>query len=160
FHRSAHRPSRRGAHCRRRRSQLAIGLPDEECGLSSRIDVPQSLPYGRLVMIANVAWRRCALNGIGLLVAALIATAAQNVTAQPGYYAGKTVRIVVGSSAGGGYDTYARAMAPFLAEHLPGKPTVVVQNMPGGGGLTSVMFLDANAPKDGTVITLFNAGVT
>jgi tripartite-type tricarboxylate transporter receptor subunit TctC len=111
-------------------------------------------------MTANVAWRRrCALNGISLLVTTLITTASQNVTAQPGFYAGKTVRIVVGSSAGGGYDTYARAIAPFLAEHLPGKPTVVVQNMPGGGGLTSVLFLDANAPRDGTVITLFNAGV-
>jgi tripartite-type tricarboxylate transporter receptor subunit TctC len=82
-----------------------------------------------------------------------------SVQAQSGSYAGKTVRIIVGSSAGGGYDTYARAMAPFLAEHLPGKPTVVVQNMPGGGGVTSVLYLDANAPKDGTAITLFNTGV-
>ena len=41
----------------------------------------------------------------------------------------------------------------------PGKPTVVVQNMPGGGGWTSVAYLDANAPKDGTVITLFNPGI-
>jgi tripartite-type tricarboxylate transporter receptor subunit TctC len=92
------------------------------------------------------------------MVAALVA-AAGTADAQPGYYAGKTVRIVVGSSAGGGYDTYARAIAPILSEHLPGKPDVIVQNMPGGGGVTSVMHLDANAPKDGTVITLFNAGV-
>ena len=92
-------------------------------------------------------------------LAALVATAPQDAIAQSGYYAGKTVRIIVGASAGGGYDIYARALAPFLAEHLPGKPTVVVQNMPGGGGMTSVLYLDANAPKDGTVITLFNAGV-
>ena len=110
-------------------------------------------------MTASVSWRRRsgALNVIAL-AAAMMASAPESATAQSGYYAGKTVRIVVGSSAGGGYDTYARAIAPILAEHLPGKPTVVVQNMPGGGGLTAVLHLDANAPKDGTVISLFNAG--
>ena len=112
-------------------------------------------------MTVNIAWRRrsSALNVMGLLAVTVIATASGSATAQSEFYAGKTVRIVVGSSAGGGYDTYARAIAPFLAEHLPGKPTVVVQNMPGGGGLTSVLFLNASAPKDGTVISLFNAGV-
>jgi tripartite-type tricarboxylate transporter receptor subunit TctC len=79
--------------------------------------------------------------------------------AQTPFYAGKTVTIVVGASAGGGYDIYARAIAPYLSQHLAGNPKVVVQNMPGGGGLTSVKYLDASAPKDGTVITLFNAGV-
>src|SRR5690349_9611147 len=96
---------------------------------------------------------------IGLSIA-LLAIVPHTTKAQSGFYPGKTFRIIVGSSAGGGYDTYARAIAPFLAEHLPGKPTVIVQNMPGGGGMTSVLYLDANAPKDGTVMTLFNAGVT
>ena len=102
--------------------------------------------------------RNIAYRVFGLLAAVAIAAGADSARAQSGFYAGKTVRIVVASSPGGGYDTYARAIAPFLAEHLPGKPTVVVQNMPGGGGLTAVLFLDASAPKDGTVITLFNAG--
>jgi tripartite-type tricarboxylate transporter receptor subunit TctC len=92
-------------------------------------------------------------------VVALLAASPDTAIAQTGYYAGKTVRIVVGSSAGGGYDTYARAIAPFLGEHLPGKPTVVVQNMPGGGGMTSVLHLDAGAPRDGTAVALFNAGI-
>jgi tripartite-type tricarboxylate transporter receptor subunit TctC len=96
---------------------------------------------------------------IPALAIALIVALPENATAQSGYYAGKTVRIVVGASAGGGYDTYARAIVPILGEHLPGKPNIVVQNMPGGGGMTSVLYLDANAPKDGTVIALFNAGV-
>jgi tripartite-type tricarboxylate transporter receptor subunit TctC len=96
---------------------------------------------------------------LSALAIALAAAGANDATAQSGYYAGKTVRIVVGSSAGGGYDTYARAIAPFLGEHLPGKPTVVVQNMPGGGGMTSVLHLDAGAPRDGTAIALFNAGI-
>ncbi len=96
---------------------------------------------------------------IPLATAAIALLASQHAAAQSDYYAGKTVRIVVGASAGGGYDTYARAIAPIFGEHLPGKPNVVVQNMPGGGGFTSVLHLDANAPKDGTVVTLFNAGV-
>jgi len=104
---------------------------------------------------------RSSLNvaALSALAIALAAAGANDATAQSGFYAGKTVRIVVGSSAGGGYDTYARAIAPFLGEHLPGKPTVVVQNMPGGGGMTSVLHLDAGAPRDGTAIALFNAGI-
>jgi tripartite-type tricarboxylate transporter receptor subunit TctC len=106
----------------------------------------------------NLLYRRSiAAPAFGML-AALVATVSDRASAEQGFYAGKTVRIVVGSSAGGGYDTYARAIAPFLAEHLPGKPTVIVQNMPGGGGMNAVIHLDANAAKDGTVISLFNAG--
>jgi tripartite-type tricarboxylate transporter receptor subunit TctC len=99
------------------------------------------------------------LGAFGALTVVGLAMASGNAAAQSDFYAGKTVRIIVGSSAGGGYDTYARAIAPVFAEHLRGKPSVVVQNMPGGGGMTSVLYLDASAPKDGTVITLFNAGV-
>ena len=113
-------------------------------------------------MTANIPYRRLRSASVACaaLLAVLAVAAPKSATAQSGFYAGKTFRIVVGSSAGGGYDTYARAIAPFFAEHLPGKPTVIVQNMPGGGGVTSVLYLDANAPKDGTVITLFNSGVT
>ncbi len=85
--------------------------------------------------------------------------AAAPVSAQPDFYAGKRITITVGTSAGGGYDQYARAIAPFLSEHIPGKPAVIVQNMPGAGSLTSVLYLDGAAPKDGTAITLFNAGI-
>jgi tripartite-type tricarboxylate transporter receptor subunit TctC len=95
----------------------------------------------------------------GAVVAVSLVAQAQLARAQSDFYAGKTVRLVVGASAGGGYDLYARAIAPFLSEHLPGKPNVIVQNMPGAGGLTSVLHLDGNAPKDGTVITTFNSGV-
>jgi hypothetical protein len=51
--------------------------------------------------------------------------------AQDDFYRGKTVRIVVGYSAGGGFDTYSRAIARHLAKHIPGKPAVIVENMPG-----------------------------
>src|SRR5262249_44192048 len=56
---------------------------------------------------------------------------------QEPFYAGKTLRIVVGTSAGGGFDTYARAIGRHLGKHLPGHPTVIVDNMPGAGGLVA-----------------------
>jgi tripartite-type tricarboxylate transporter receptor subunit TctC len=75
------------------------------------------------------------------------------------FYKGKTFTIVVGFSPAGGYDTYARVLARYLGNHIPGKPTVIVQNMPGAGSLTSVRYLDLTAPKDGTVMTIFNPGL-
>ena len=75
------------------------------------------------------------------------------------FYNGKTVRIVVGFSPGGGYDQYARLLARYFGRHIPGNPTVIVQNMPGSASLKSVQYLDAGAPADGTVITTFNPGL-
>jgi len=75
------------------------------------------------------------------------------------FYSGKTVRIVVGFSAGGGYDQYARLLARHYSRHIPGNPSVIVQNMPGSASLKSVQYLDAGAPTDGTLITTFNPGL-
>ena len=61
--------------------------------------------------------------------------------------------------AGGGYDIYARLLARHIGRHIPGNPNVIVQNMPGAATMTSVRHLDANAPKDGTVITTFDPGL-
>jgi tripartite-type tricarboxylate transporter receptor subunit TctC len=85
--------------------------------------------------------------------------AAQPAISQDGFYKGKTVTIVVGYSAGGGYDQYARLLARHLGAHIPGNPTVIVQNMPGAASMTSVRYLDATAPKDGTIITTFDPGL-
>jgi tripartite-type tricarboxylate transporter receptor subunit TctC len=76
-----------------------------------------------------------------------------------GFYSGKTLRIVVGFSAGGGYDQYARLLARHIGRHIPGNPAVVVQNMPGSASLKSVQYLDAGAPADGTLFTTFNPGL-
>ena len=95
----------------------------------------------------------------GAMVAVSLLACSGPSKAQPNFYANKTVSLVVGASVGGGYDVYARAFAPFLSAHIPGKPNVVVKNMPGAGGLASVLHLDAGAPRDGTVITTFNSGV-
>lgn len=68
------------------------------------------------------------------------------------FYKGKTVTMIIPSSASGGYDTYARLLTRHLGQHLPGKPDVVPQNMPGAGGKIAIAYLANAAPKDGTAI--------
>lgn len=68
------------------------------------------------------------------------------------FFAGKTVRLVVSSSPGGGYDTYARVISRHLGTLIPGEPDVIVQNMPGAGGIKAGNYLYQVAEKDGTVI--------
>jgi tripartite-type tricarboxylate transporter receptor subunit TctC len=68
------------------------------------------------------------------------------------FFRGKTVNILVGYEAGGGYDLYARALAQFLGRHIPGQPTVIVQNLPGAGGLRAARSLAGVAPRDGTAL--------
>lgn len=71
-------------------------------------------------------------------------------------YQGKEVRLLVGYAAGGGYDAYARAISRVLGRHLPGNPTVIVQNMPGADGLSLANHMAQRAPRDGTVIAITN----
>jgi tripartite-type tricarboxylate transporter receptor subunit TctC len=73
-------------------------------------------------------------------------------------YKGKTVTIVVGTTAGGGYDTYARLLGRHLGKHLPGEPTVIVTNMPGAGSNVAAAYVARAAPKDGTYIAAPDAG--
>jgi tripartite-type tricarboxylate transporter receptor subunit TctC len=75
------------------------------------------------------------------------------------FYAGKTLTILVGFSAGGGFDTNARALARHIGRHIPGAPNVVVVNMPGAASVTSILYLDNKAPEDGTFIDTFNFGL-
>jgi tripartite-type tricarboxylate transporter receptor subunit TctC len=74
------------------------------------------------------------------------------------FYRGKTLTIVVGFTPGGGFDVNARVLARHMPRHIPGNPTIVIQNMPGASGLNSVYSLERNAPRDGTVIDTFNFG--
>ncbi|MBI4322627.1 MAG: hypothetical protein HY675_29400 [Chloroflexi bacterium] len=75
------------------------------------------------------------------------------------FYRGKTVKIIVGTSAGGGYDTYSRLIARFIGKFIPGNPNMIVENMPGGGTLVATNFVYKAAPKDGTVIINFSGGL-
>lgn len=68
------------------------------------------------------------------------------------FYRGKTVRVVVGYGAGGGYDTYSRLIARYIAKYVPGNPTVIVENMPGAGSKLAYSQIYNALPKDGTVI--------
>ena len=98
----------------------------------------------------------CALCGCLAIWIGLVAPGrAQSET----FYAGKTITIIVGFSAGGGYDAYDRGLARHMSKYIPGNPTVIVQNMPGAGSLTAVRSLDLTQPKDGTVMLTFNPGL-
>jgi len=76
--------------------------------------------------------------------------------AQPSPYAGKTVTIIVGYKAGGGYDATARLLARHLPKHIPGKPTVIVQNMPGANSMIAANHVYNVAKPDGLTIGTFN----
>jgi tripartite-type tricarboxylate transporter receptor subunit TctC len=68
------------------------------------------------------------------------------------FYKGKTIQFIVGGSAGGGYDTYTRLIARHFPQYVPGKPSTIVQNMPGAGMLIAANYVFNSAPRDGTVI--------
>ena len=72
------------------------------------------------------------------------------------FYDGKTIRIVVGFAAGGGFDTYARAIGRHLGKHLPGQPSIIVENMPGAGSLIAANQLYKVAKPDGLTLAHFN----
>jgi tripartite-type tricarboxylate transporter receptor subunit TctC len=91
-----------------------------------------------------------------LAAAALAAPAA---AAEPDFYTGKAIQLLIGFSAGGGYDIYARTLARHMGRHIPGNPRLVPQNMPGAGSLKAANYLYNVAPKDGTAIAAFAPGV-
>jgi tripartite-type tricarboxylate transporter receptor subunit TctC len=90
------------------------------------------------------------------LLACLFALRAQADPAAD-FYKGATVTMVVSTSAGGGYDTLARAIARQLGQHIPGHPTIVVRNMPGAGGIIATNYLYSAAPRDGSVLGLIQS---
>jgi len=84
-----------------------------------------------------------------LFISAISPAAAQS----PGqFYQGKTVNLYIGYGPGGGYDIYGRVVARFLGHHIPGKPSVVPQNMPGAGSIRAANYVYHVAPKDGTAL--------
>jgi tripartite-type tricarboxylate transporter receptor subunit TctC len=75
------------------------------------------------------------------------------------FYAGKTINLIVGEPPGGGSDAYARLLSRHLAKHVAGAPAIIVQNMPGGGTLKAVVYVNTTAPTDGTVMATFSSAL-
>jgi len=75
------------------------------------------------------------------------------------FYAGKTIDMIIGYAPGGGYDQYARLVARFLPEFIPGNPEIIARNMPGGGTRTAASYIYNVAPQDGTILGTFDQGL-
>src|SRR6266446_7052666 len=108
-----------------RRRNCTMGLPAENSRLSSAPWMGALLALGALLVLPRPA------------------------TAQPGadFYKGKTINLLIGVNVGGSYDRDARLVARYLGSHIPGNPTIVPQNMIGGGGIVMANYLQAIAPK-------------
>src|SRR5678815_1272383 len=75
------------------------------------------------------------------------------------FYKGKAIRVIVGGSPGGGFDIYTRAMARHMGKHIPGNPTLVVENMTGAGTMIAAKYLHSNAKPDGLSFGIFNGAL-
>lgn len=93
--------------------------------------------------------------GIWLASVALLAPAG----AQETFYKGKTIRLIVGLSAGGGYDVYSRTIARRMGKHIPGNPAIVVENMTGAGSILAANHVYKVARPDGLTIGHFLGGL-
>jgi tripartite-type tricarboxylate transporter receptor subunit TctC len=102
---------------------------------------------------------RYRLQLFGIAIASLLFGSAAGADPIADFYKDKQISWILSADAGGGYSTYAHAFAPFFSEHIPGKPKVVVQNMPGAGGIRAMNYLMSVAPKDGTTIGLVHSSV-
>jgi tripartite-type tricarboxylate transporter receptor subunit TctC len=98
------------------------------------------------------------MNWISTL-AFLIISLSSTLHAQTPYYQGKTLRLIVSSTAGSNYDLYGRLIAQYIGKHIPGKPEVLVQNMPGGGNIIGANYVYAVAKPDGLTFGTVNAAL-
>ncbi len=111
------------------------------------------------ILLVTVTWLTLMLSNAGFSVLAqrrapVVSVAyAQN----PPFYQGKTIRIIVGSDSGGLYDLWARLLAKHMPKHIPGNPNMIVQNMPGAGGLAATNYLYGLTKSDGLTLGMFQA---
>jgi tripartite-type tricarboxylate transporter receptor subunit TctC len=111
-----------------------------------------SFPLHRRHLIATARWGAALL---GLTISGAVLIAARPAAAQADFYKGKTVEIIISTGVTGGLDANARVVARHLGNHLPGHPTIVPKNMPGGGHIRAANYVFGQAPKDGTTIGTF-----
>lgn len=103
-------------------------------------------------MLTKVYWLIVAITGFAFIPPAAHATTHE-------FYKGKTVRIIVGFAAGGGFDTYSRTIARHMGKHIPGNPSIVVENMTGAGSLIAANHVYNVARPDGLTIGHFIGGL-
>ena len=75
------------------------------------------------------------------------------------FYTGKQIRFIIRSGVGGGYDQYSRLLGRHIGKHIPGQPSVIPINMPGGGGIRAANYVAKIAPQDGTILTIVSQGL-
>jgi hypothetical protein len=88
------------------------------------------------------------------VLAGVVGIASPASSAEPISFEGKSIRLIIPSTPGGGTDTAARLVGRFLSKYLPGNPTITAQNMPGGGGVTSLNYLAQQAKPDGLTMVV------
>ena len=96
---------------------------------------------------------------LALISFALFCLASLPSAAAEEFYRGKTLRFIVGYAPGGGYDTYTRAVARYIGRHIPGNPSIVVENMEGAGSLLAANYMFNKAEPDGLTVGNFNSGM-
>jgi tripartite-type tricarboxylate transporter receptor subunit TctC len=104
--------------------------------------------------------RRRVLAGVAIIVLAGSMTSAAGAQSAEEFFRGKRdLNLVTSSAVGGGYDSYSRLLAHHMSKYLPGNPTIVVQNMLGGGGIRAANYIYNLAPRDGTTFALIDRGM-
>jgi hypothetical protein len=125
--------------------------------IRSRLEPEQGIMPGRAVHRRGTRGRALAAIPVGLLTQFAVSGASGAEDAKA-FYAGKSLKLIVGLPPGGGADAYARLVQRHLSRHIPGSPAIVTQNMPGAGTLRSVMALNSS-PDDGTVMAHFSSAL-
>src|SRR5213593_1297113 len=100
---------------------------------------------------------RCDLRiaGAALWALAFISSSPAAADSVADFYHGKTISLYVSFPPGGGYDIYARVLAPHFTRHIPGNPAIVIKNMEGGSGVRAASYMTSITPQDGTSLGLF-----
>jgi tripartite-type tricarboxylate transporter receptor subunit TctC len=96
---------------------------------------------------------------IGRVLLLLFLLASETAQAQADFYRGKTITVTTSTGAGGTYDLVARLIARHMPRHIPGNPSMIVQNMPGGGNVLATNYIFGIAPKDGTAIASIHSAM-
>jgi tripartite-type tricarboxylate transporter receptor subunit TctC len=104
--------------------------------------------------------KRITLRCIGFLAACIAGAATASADAVSDFYTGKTIDLYVAFPPGGGYDLYARAVAPYLTRHIPGNPQILIRNMEGGSGVRAASYISNVTPQDGRALGMFLDNLT